>query len=204
MARPRGITDDEVLAAARAVFLERGITATVEEVAARCGVGEATVFRRFPTKQALFIAAMDSQGELEWEQTLRDHWPTPSRAELPDIRITLTVLANEQIVSGRRMMPFLLMKLSNPAFFSRARPPARVLRILRVLTEFFAAQIAAGRVRGRDPRVAARIWLGSLQNRVMFETIGEPSDDLTSDAFIEGLVDLFCEQVEPARRVRKN
>src|SRR5512138_2241674 len=99
MPRPQTITDDEILAAARAVFLDRGITATVEEVAARCGVGEATVFRRFPTKQALFLAAMDTAGEPEWLQTLRE------RTKGDDIRIALTGLAKDILAFGRKMIP---------------------------------------------------------------------------------------------------
>jgi len=45
-----------VLAAADAVFGEKGATASTEEVAARAGVGIATVFRHFPTKQDLLEA----------------------------------------------------------------------------------------------------------------------------------------------------
>ena len=73
MARPQGITDEEVLAAARAVFLSKGISATVEEVAERCHVGVATIFRRFPTKQALFTAAMNVVNDAEWGRFLAKH-----------------------------------------------------------------------------------------------------------------------------------
>ncbi|MGE5689254.1 MAG: TetR/AcrR family transcriptional regulator [Pseudomonadota bacterium] len=42
-----------VLDAAAAVFAERGLDAGVDEIARRAGVGHATVYRRFPTKDAL-------------------------------------------------------------------------------------------------------------------------------------------------------
>ena len=42
-----------VLDAAAEVFAERGLDAGIDEVARRAGVGHATVFRRFPTKDAL-------------------------------------------------------------------------------------------------------------------------------------------------------
>lgn len=45
-----------VLDAAAEVFAERGPAASVDEVARRAGVGHATVFRRFPTKDALIAA----------------------------------------------------------------------------------------------------------------------------------------------------
>jgi AcrR family transcriptional regulator len=47
-----------ILAAAEAVFAEKGTSAATEEVAARAGVAIGTVFRHFPTKQALLQAIM--------------------------------------------------------------------------------------------------------------------------------------------------
>jgi AcrR family transcriptional regulator len=47
-----------ILAAAEAVFAERGPAASTEEVARRAGVAVGTVFRHFPTKQALLQAIM--------------------------------------------------------------------------------------------------------------------------------------------------
>jgi AcrR family transcriptional regulator len=192
MSRPPSITDDEILAAARAVFLDKGITATVEEVAARCHVGEATVFRRFPTKQALFLAAMDTAAEPPWLQSIQD------RARGADIRVTLTELANDILTFGRKMIPLLLMKMSNPGFAERGPPPARLLRIVQALTEFFEVEIKAGRVHARDPRVAARIWMAALQHFVMFEVFTKTVDTLSADVFLEGLVDMFV-----ARRPRR-
>jgi AcrR family transcriptional regulator len=44
---------ERVLDAARAAFAERGLEVPMREVARRAGVGPATLYRRFPTKQAL-------------------------------------------------------------------------------------------------------------------------------------------------------
>jgi len=44
---------DRVLDAARALFAERGLDVTMREVARRAGVGPATLYRRFPTRQSL-------------------------------------------------------------------------------------------------------------------------------------------------------
>ena len=49
---------ERILAAAEAVFAEKGPSASTDEVAARAGVAIGTVFKHFPTKQALLQAIM--------------------------------------------------------------------------------------------------------------------------------------------------
>ncbi len=44
---------DRVLDAARSLFSERGVDVTMREIARGAGVGPATLYRRFPTKQVL-------------------------------------------------------------------------------------------------------------------------------------------------------
>jgi AcrR family transcriptional regulator len=44
---------DRVIQAAREMFAERGLDASTNEIARRAGVGVATLFRRFPTRDAL-------------------------------------------------------------------------------------------------------------------------------------------------------
>ncbi|WP_369200013.1 TetR/AcrR family transcriptional regulator [Streptomyces sp. PU-14G] len=55
---------ERVLVAARAVFAERGIDAPMAAVARRAGVGVATLYRRFPTRDALVRAAFARQREI--------------------------------------------------------------------------------------------------------------------------------------------
>jgi AcrR family transcriptional regulator len=50
---------ERVFQAAREVFCERGIDASVEEIASRAGVGIGTLYRRFPTKDALVDAIFE-------------------------------------------------------------------------------------------------------------------------------------------------
>jgi AcrR family transcriptional regulator len=48
-----------ILDAARAAFAEAGLDVGVEEIARRAGVGKGTLYRRFPTKEALVRAIFD-------------------------------------------------------------------------------------------------------------------------------------------------
>jgi AcrR family transcriptional regulator len=60
---PHGLRSDardnreRILEAARAVFATEGFDAPMREIAHRAGVGPATLYRRFPTKQALATEA---------------------------------------------------------------------------------------------------------------------------------------------------
>jgi AcrR family transcriptional regulator len=49
---------DRLLAAAAACSAELGAHATIDEIARRAGIGHGTVFRRFPTKEALLAAVV--------------------------------------------------------------------------------------------------------------------------------------------------
>src|ERR1700744_873142 len=48
-----------VLDAARTAFAEAGLDVGVEEIARRAGVGKGTLYRRFPTKEALVRAIFE-------------------------------------------------------------------------------------------------------------------------------------------------
>lgn len=52
-----------LLEAAEAVFTAEGVSAQVEAIAKRAGVGVGTVYRHFPTKEALFEAILVSRVE---------------------------------------------------------------------------------------------------------------------------------------------
>ena len=49
---------DKILATARAVFTERGTDSSLDEIARRAGVGPGTLYRHFPTREALVDALM--------------------------------------------------------------------------------------------------------------------------------------------------
>ncbi|WP_225730827.1 MULTISPECIES: TetR/AcrR family transcriptional regulator [unclassified Nocardia] len=54
---------ERVLAAAQEAFAAEGLSVPLDEIARRAGVGAGTVYRHFPTKEALFGAAILDQME---------------------------------------------------------------------------------------------------------------------------------------------
>jgi AcrR family transcriptional regulator len=76
---------EKVLAAARAVFAEQGVDAQMDDVARRADVGVGTVYRHFPTKEALLNALSDELFAVvavytRNQLTLDDPWEAFTRA----------------------------------------------------------------------------------------------------------------------------
>jgi AcrR family transcriptional regulator len=58
---------ERLVAAARTAFAERGADASLDDIAKRAGVGPGTLYRHFPTRQALLKVVVE-----EWVQNLRE------------------------------------------------------------------------------------------------------------------------------------
>src|SRR3954453_13608418 len=107
MARPSHITEEQILGAAREVFLERGFQATTAEVAKRAGVAEGSIFKRFKTKHELFTAAMHL-GEPEWMSFV------DKRVGKGEAKQNLIDLGMELLQFFRQIMPLMMMGWANP------------------------------------------------------------------------------------------
>ena len=76
---------EKILAAARAVFAEQGVDAQMDDVARKADVGVGTVYRHFPTKEALLNALTDELFAViavhtRTLLTLEDPWEAFTRA----------------------------------------------------------------------------------------------------------------------------
>jgi AcrR family transcriptional regulator len=197
MARPITITSEQILEAARAVFLEKGIRATTAEVARRAGVAEGSIFNRFKTKEELFSASMRLH-EPAWVTAL------PTHAQREDVREALIEIGEEIMTFFRTIMPVMMMAWSNagtamPPHLSGSNPPP--VRALKGIASFFEAHMKAGRIRKQDPEIIARVYLGSLQAFAFFEILGGgPEATLPLKTYLKGQVSLLWRALEPEAR----
>jgi AcrR family transcriptional regulator len=74
---------DRVLEAAAECFAEQGVDASMSEIARRAGVGHGTIFRRFPTKDAL-LAAVLTKEMLQLSTTAETAYAEPDAAKAFD------------------------------------------------------------------------------------------------------------------------
>ena len=71
-----------LVAAAREAFADRGTDASLRDVARSAGVGIGTLYRHFPTREALLEALVESNFEelrARADELLDSHWPTRTR-----------------------------------------------------------------------------------------------------------------------------
>lgn len=122
---------ERILDAAHAVFAERGVDASVADVAARAGVGTATIFRRFPTKEDLLVAVVES----ELNGLLAQVEASTSLEEL------MTVLLERYI--GARC----LCDVAGSALFENPALAAVKARNVETMTKMLWREQAAGTVR---------------------------------------------------------
>jgi AcrR family transcriptional regulator len=201
MARPITISDERILEAARAVFLEHGIAATTAEVAKRAGVAEGSIFKRFATKTELFKAAM--QFEFEDPDFIRT---LVGARDEDDPRETLFQVGLQAVGFFRRMMPLIMLQFGTgkkqgvpEQLLGPTSPP---LRALKAIATFIERQIKSGRMRKHEPEIVARMLMGSIQSYVFFEIVLRASQKmpLPVEEYLRGLINVLWTGVEPAPR----
>lgn len=193
--RPRGrpplISDDALLDVARAVFLERGFQATTEEVAARAGVSEGTVFRRFKSKDALFRAAMRFSPDAV--PAFIDSFV--AEVGRGDLRERLLSFATRVIELGRTAMPIMMMSWSNPqdcGFDKLSQRTEGYRKTFQSVVRFFERELSARKLRAEKAELLARIFMGSLHHYCMAELfLGSSQISPSREDFTQGLVDVL-------------
>ncbi|MGB7868901.1 MAG: helix-turn-helix domain-containing protein [Mycobacterium sp.] len=97
---------ERILRAARDVYDEQGPEAPIEAIARRAGVGERTLYRRFPTKADLIRAALDQSIAEHLTPTIaavrRADDPLRGLAQLIDAAISLGAREHNLLTAARR------------------------------------------------------------------------------------------------------
>lgn len=71
MARPRQISDEDILSTARSVFIEQGPGASTGAIADALGVSSPALFKRFGNKEELMLAALSPPAIPPWVEFIR-------------------------------------------------------------------------------------------------------------------------------------
>jgi AcrR family transcriptional regulator len=97
---------DRILRAAREVYASVGADAAVDAIASRAGVGERTLYRRFPSKGDLIRSALDQSIaenlSPEIERAHRSDDPLKGLAELVEAAISVGAKEHHLLAAARR------------------------------------------------------------------------------------------------------
>ncbi|MGY1692747.1 TetR/AcrR family transcriptional regulator [Geodermatophilus sp. SYSU D01105] len=196
---PRAVRSrSAVLAAATALFLERGYVETsIDDVAVRAGVAKKTVYNHFVDKERLFTEVV--LGTTATAETFADEL-VRALDEVADVEGALHELARRHLASVTRPQVVRLRRLASAE--SRRFPElAREYhqrapdRVISALAAAFADLGRRGRLRVADPRLAAEhfafLVVGPTLDRVMFEGEGAVPDGAELDRRARAGVEVF-------------
>ena len=186
-------TDPEILDAARAVFLEFGSDATTAAVAARAGISEALVFKRFHTKEALFERAMVGAMPAWVAELEATDVPLPEQLE----RLALGMMESMRAEMPRTM----LLWSRNPGKARFEGLNSAPVQGMKILSAWFEAQMVAGRMRRSDPEIFARVYSGAIVAHSMSHMTGLAEQmPIATTTFVRGLVDALWMGARPDGR----
>lgn len=189
MGRPKTISTEQIVDAARALFMSKGFNVSTAEIAKAAGVSEGSIFNRFATKQSLFQAAMGIE-DFPLDQRLDALVGTRTPRE------NLEEVCGELIAFFREALPRTMMvwatRSSDPIRSFRESRRFSALGYLKAMTRYLDAEMSAGRLRPCDPEVAARMLLGSLYNYAFFELVGvHVRMPIAGPSYIRALLDIL-------------
>ncbi len=182
-------TRNRLIQAAREAFMEEGYRASVDGIAARAGVAKQTLYNHFPGKDELFS---ESAG------LVSDAIVVSLDGQTDDVRATLIRFGTtfRQKVHGAEGLAMFRTLMAEAvrfpslaqAYFAKG-PEQTTAR----LASFLGRAMGAGQLRQDDPRFAAEMLLGMLNNIDHFRRISNPAPlpEPHEKARIEQIVDCF-------------
>lgn len=168
--RPPKVSDQQILTAARECFLEHGPAVSTTVIARQLDVSQATLFKRFGTKQQLMIAALTPSTAVQWFKLVeRGPDDRPVQVQLVELAEQIQLFFDEMIpcmsvlhASGVDMRE-MLRSFDEP-------PP---LKARRLLCEWFERARERGLVGPINSEVVTLAFLGGLQSRSFMHHVSD-------------------------------
>ena len=193
MGRKQTITDDRLLAVARAAFVELGPSASTREIARRAQVSEGVLFQRFGTKANLFFAAM--------VPPVLYLGSAPTKKVPPDeARLRLETLLLKLVDYFRETVPVLGPLLSHQEFnfeeFARRHPASSLVLLRKELTQRLKEEQRFGVIRKGEAGPMALLLISLGHTIAVFERLGA-HDAHFPDSLIRAALDCLWVGLAP-------
>jgi AcrR family transcriptional regulator len=198
MGRPKTIDDEKLLAIARAVFVRDGAFGSTRDIAKRAGISEAALFKRYPTKATLFLAAM--------VPPMVDAQAIVKRAKvMSDPREALLLIADQVLGFFREVMPVVLPLIRNPLIGADAVHAhfgtGQVGDLTDALAHYFKGEMRRGRMAAVNPVATAAMLVTSMHSVAQFELMGFHGG-VIPEAGIHAMIGALWDGLNPRAGVR--
>jgi AcrR family transcriptional regulator len=199
MGRPREVTDEQIVVAARRCFLERGAGVTAAEIGRELGVTHTTVFHRFGSKEALMIAALGPPATVPWASALEAGPDArPIRDQLVELAKVMAAYFQD-IQAGLGVLQAAGID-ARKAYADRPGVPAPVQGI-RALGSWLRQAQAQGRLAACDVDTLASTILAALHGWALAtRLLGHSTAPDAGERYIERFVDLLWQGIGGASR----
>lgn len=195
MGRVKTYDNDAIIEAARKVFLEHGPSAPTLAIAQEAGVSEGLLFKRFKTKQQLFLTAMGIS-EIDMGDAVE------KRIGQGEVKENLFRASMELIEHLREAYPRMMMLWSNrqnelkPGAHDHSRLSS--VEFSKAIGMYLEGEIKIGRVARVDAMVGARLLVGAAANYVFWELVGL-DQGMAGDVetYVRKIVDTMWQGLDP-------
>jgi len=195
LARPRTISDDQILQTALECFLEHGPSVSTDVIAEKLGVSPQALFKRFNNKHDLMLAAVAPCGDAPWIPSV-EAGPDdrPFSDQLSEI---LHELAEFFVDISRRMSVLRWSNLDPREMMEKhAEPPPLV--DLRVLSGWLERAAERGLIRPIDFKATAMMMLTSMHGPAMLtDMLGKHPTGHSRDEYVACMVDILLQGMVP-------
>jgi len=196
MGRPRTVSTDAILEAARDVFLEHGSKGSTSAIADKVGLSQAALFKRFGTKADLMVAALAPPEPPPFVPML-DAGPDPDADFRPQLVEAAGVIAR----FFREFLPCLMVlrtsDLPIEEMFSKFDVPPPI-RAQAAVAGFLQRAMDNGQMRAGDPFALTFSFLGAFYMRAFLTHLAnQPYDDEALDAYVISVVDSLWHGLAP-------
>jgi AcrR family transcriptional regulator len=195
MARPKQISDEEILEVARECFLTNGISVSAQTIADRVGLSQPALFKRFGTKEELVFQALrppERLPVLDWLETV----PTPGPFE-PQIKELLGRIWETLQFILPRIAVLMTSHFTPEQVFARYETPPPLRLIIGIGAYLRRAQ-ENGQIRAdADPEALALSVLGVMQGRAFVRFVLRSGNDPDDALYLESAADLLYRGMMP-------
>lgn len=193
MGRKKEKSDEEILATARACFIEYGPAVATGVIAKELGVSQATLFNRFNTKKELMFAALGPPENSRLSEILKSPPDArPIRDQLLEIGDAALDYFND---TDPRMAVLKASGITGDQLIQRYHVlPQELCRIQ--FSRWVARAQSSGNMREVDAEHFALAFMGALKSG-LDHTIADNNVERIQQ-YITGVVDIFWSAVDPA------